>query len=561
MAAWPLLLACILVLPLLTGGGHPLARDMVFLPHQPLSDGALGLGDGAPRAVPLDVVVAVLSSLVDGGVVARMVLPLTLALAGWGVARLVAPLGPVAQVTAATFAVWNAYVVERLALGQWALLLAYATLPWLVVAAARFRRQGRSADAGAALAWTALASLTPTGGLLALAGLAVGGLTRSGKGALLLLGGLVLQAPWLAAALTTPAGRLSDPVGVSAFAPDTEGPWGSAVALVGLGGIWDSGAEPATRTTWVALVAAAAVVIALLAGWPLLRRAWGAGDLGRWAVLAGALAAAALAATTPAGRAALEWAVASIPGAGLLRDTQKLMAPAALLVAAAFGATVARVVDGTRRIGPEVRLAALAPLALSPFLLLPDATTVTWPTVEPVDYPAGFDRVAQVLDDAGDSGRLVTLPWRSYRQFDWAPHDLTSSDPAVRWFAVDVVTRDDLQVGSTLVAGESGLAARVGEALAAGPPARTLGALGVSWVLVYPDDPDAGQLDLTGLVPIYEDDDVRLLAVPQAAPVTPVGTGRRILVVGAHLAWLVVLGAAVLASLGWARRRHDAVAS
>jgi len=278
VALWPLLLACLLVLPLLTGDGYPLARDLVFVPHEPFTDSVWGLSDGPPRAVPLDAVVSALSWRVDGAVVVRVVLPLTLALAGWGVSRLVAPLGPVAQLAAATFAIWNAYVAERLALGQWALLVAYAALPWLVAAAARFRRGGHPADAGAALAWAALASLTPTGGLLALAGLAAAGLARTRRSVVLLLGGLLLQAPWLASALTTPAGRLSDPAGVAAFAPDTDARWGSALALLGLGGIWDSGAEPASRTTWLALVAAAAVVVVLAAGWSGLRRTWGAND-------------------------------------------------------------------------------------------------------------------------------------------------------------------------------------------------------------------------------------------------------------------------------------------
>ncbi|MCY7401772.1 MAG: hypothetical protein LH477_12635 [Nocardioides sp.] len=560
VALWPLLLACLLVMPLLTGGGYPLARDLVFVPHQPFTDSAWGLGDGPPRAVPLDAVVSALSWLVDGAVVVRVVLPLTLALAGWGVARLVTSLGPVAQLAAATFAIWNAYVVERLALGQWALLVAYAALPWLVAAAGRFRRGGRPADAGAALAWAALASLTPTGGLLAVAGLAAAGLARTRRSVVLLLGGLLLQAPWLASALTTTAGRLSDPAGIAAFAPDTDARWGIALALLGLGGIWDSGAEPASRTTWLALVAAAAVVVVLVAGWSGLRRTWGTNELTRWAVLAGASALVALASTTGTGREALEWAVESVPGAGLLRDAQKLLAPVAMLVAAAFGVASARLVERMRLPEVEVRLAALAPLAVSPFLLLPDAMAVTWPTVSPVHYPAGFDHAAQVLDGSSDD-LLVTLPWRSYRKFDWAPHDLTSSDPAVRWWDVDVVTSDDLQVGTTLVAGESELAAKIGEALDMGPPSRTLGTLGVSWVLVYRDDPDVDELDLTGLVVAYEDDDLSLLAVPDPAPVAPVDTGRRALVMGAHLGWLAILLTASAAALSGPARRLVSQAS
>ncbi len=549
---WPLFLACVLVAPLLIGDGYPLARDLIFVPHPPLNDAALGLGDGPPRAVPLDAVVSSLSWLVDGAVLARIVLPLTLAVAGWGVGRMVAPLGRLAQCGAMTFAVWNAYVVERLALGQWALLLAYAALPWLVMAAGRFRREGRAVDAGVAIAWAAVASLTPSGGLLALCGLLAGGLARSRRSVLLVIGGVLLQVPWVVAALATPAARLSDPAGVGAFAPDTEARWGSAVALLGLGGIWDSGAEPATRTSWLALVAAAGVVAGLVLGWAGLRRVWGRGDLARWAALAGLLAVGALVTTTPPGRAALEWAVVSVPGVGLLRDSQKFMAPAALLAAAAFGAAVGRCVSLSARMGPEVRLALLLPVLISPVLLLPDATTVTWPTVQPVHYPAGFDAVDRELTRAEAGGVLVTLPWRSYRAFDWATHGLTSSDPALRWFDIDVVTSDDLQVGDTLVTGESALAAQIGQTLRDGPPAQELGALGVSWVLVYPDDPAAGQVDRTGLIPAYADEDVELFAVPNVGAVAEVGSLRRALVVAAHLLWLAVL----LVALGVAATRR-----
>ena len=70
--AWPLLLSLVLCWPLLTGRGLPLARDLVFVPRQPFTDASIGLGDAAPRAVPLDAVVALLSQAVGGEVLARV---------------------------------------------------------------------------------------------------------------------------------------------------------------------------------------------------------------------------------------------------------------------------------------------------------------------------------------------------------------------------------------------------------------------------------------------------------------------------------------------------------
>src|SRR5690606_7444704 len=42
-----------------------------------------------------------------------------------------------ARLAAAACYAWNAYLAQRLLLGQWALLLGYAGLPWAVRAAAR----------------------------------------------------------------------------------------------------------------------------------------------------------------------------------------------------------------------------------------------------------------------------------------------------------------------------------------------------------------------------------------------------------------------------------------
>src|SRR5436190_22187122 len=117
LVLWPVALAVVLLAPL-RHPGHLLARDLVFVPHEPLTDAAIGLGGAAPRSVPLDAVVAVVSSVVDGGVLGRVLLVLTLLIAGWGTVRLTAGLGTSARLAAPGLAVWNACVVARLPLGQ-----------------------------------------------------------------------------------------------------------------------------------------------------------------------------------------------------------------------------------------------------------------------------------------------------------------------------------------------------------------------------------------------------------------------------------------------------------
>jgi hypothetical protein len=548
--AWPLLLAGILVLPLLSRSGYPLARDLLFVPHLAWSPDVLGLGDSAPRAVPLDALVSLLTFGIDGGILARVVLPLLLASAGWGTHRLVAQCGTVARMTAAGLAVWNPYVVERLALGQWALLIGYAALPWVAMATLRFLRTGGRSDLASTALWTALAAVTPTGGLLAVLTALACGAVRTHRTWWLVAAVLVMQLPWLTPSLFGAAALTSDPAAVQAFAPRAEGPGGSAVALLGLGGIWDAHSVPPVRETWVGTALALLVVAVVLLGLRELAARWGAGPTRRLATAAAVGLGIALAATTPWGSDLLAHAVETVPGAGLLRDTQKLLAPYAVLFAACGGAVAQLMLDRAARFGSSVALSVGAVCVALPALMVPDATTVVWPTMDPVDYPRGFDRIDAVLDRAAredDERAFTTLPWRAYRNFSWG-NGLVSADPAPRWFARDAVVDDDLQVGSTMVAGENVRARRLGSDLANLPVSAAATANGIGWVVVYRDDPSAGDLDLSDLDPIYSDAELALYRVPgPAAPDNRVSWWRRATIVGGDLLTLAgALGAALV---------------
>ena len=127
--------------------GYLLLRDAVSTPRSYLSDAALGLSDAAPRALPQDFAVALASHVLDGGVVVKVLLVAGLWLAGWGSARLAAAVLPDAgvpgQFVAATLAVWNPYVAERLLQGHWSLLVGYGCLPWVATTVLRMRTQSR----------------------------------------------------------------------------------------------------------------------------------------------------------------------------------------------------------------------------------------------------------------------------------------------------------------------------------------------------------------------------------------------------------------------------------
>jgi hypothetical protein len=518
---------------------------MMFVPRQPWTDASVGLGAAAPRAVPLDAVMSVVTSVFEGAGVARVALPVGLALAGWGAHRVLRDAGVVARLAAGGFAVWNPFVVERLALGQWALLMAYAALPWLGMAAWRFRDGGSHRDLASVTLWTALASLTPTGGMLAVATTATIGARRSWRTVRLVAVSLLLQLPWLVPAVSGPAGGTSDPAGVAAFAARSEGPGGPFVALLGLGAIWDSHSVPPTRETPLSLVAAAVVIALLVAGVPRLQTLLGAGPTRRVLLLGAASLAISAASITGPGADLLRWLVVELPGAGILRDAQKLLAPFVLVVVLATGATAQRVIDRGWRV--EARLSIAMVFVAFPVVLLPDAAPTTWTTVEPVHYPDGFERVAAILSRSDDPGDLASLPWRSYRGFDWG-NGQVSADPAARWFDRDLRAPDDLVVGKVTVQGEDPTARAMTSELRDSTPAAVMPRYGVRWLLVYLDDPDADELDLAGLRQEYADADLALYAVPGNIE-EPVRAGpvRRASVLGVDvLAGLLVAGAGVI---------------
>ncbi|MGZ8750187.1 MAG: hypothetical protein ACXWYP_04820, partial [Pseudonocardia sp.] len=184
---WPARLLALAVALLVTGPalgpGFVLLRDMVFVPRQDLDLDALGLSGGLPRAVPVDAVMALLTAVVPGDLVQKAVLLGLVFSAVLGAARLVPPgddgrRGLAGAVAGLVYG-WSPYLAERLLIGHWTLLVAWAALPWI----ARFALRVRDGVPGAVPALVlacAPAALSSTGALLA-AGLllAVCGIRRA----------------------------------------------------------------------------------------------------------------------------------------------------------------------------------------------------------------------------------------------------------------------------------------------------------------------------------------------------------------------------------------------
>lgn len=507
--------------------GFPLLRDWVATPTPPLSDAALGLGESAARAVPQDVAVVWATRALQA--VGLPVWPLTgvltavfciwLAVAAGALVRRVLPGDAAAglsglwlRLPAVVGAVWNPFVVERLLQGHWSVLAGTAAVMSMPVLLASSGALGGALGGApgrrrvaAACAALAAAGLTPTGWVLAVVAAAVslfsggagggdsagdsaGPAARPGRrvcAALALVATAVVTAlPWLLATALAPAGTGTAPTagtGVSAFAARAEPGIGTFGSVVALGGIWNSEAVPPSRSTWWAAVA----LVLLLVVWAVAARGvWRARRdpvvratvplaVGTWLLVA--------AAATGPGLAALDAVVAAVPGAGLLRDTQKFVALAlpATVLALAFAAR--ELAGRIRPAGAGLLLTAVAVAAV------PDAPRALWDQLRPVTYGQDWEQVARIVD--GRPGDLLVLPAGSFRSTPLWAGGAAVLDPAPRLLDTRVLVPGDLVVGgaagddAAAVPGEGDRARRATAALLRGDDPSVLAGLGVRWVL------------------------------------------------------------------------------
>ncbi|MEO3790587.1 hypothetical protein ABGB14_10260 [Nonomuraea sp. B10E15] len=428
------------------GWGLVLRYDLLFVPDAPL----LPDRGGFPRAVPSDLVVALLSRVLPVEIVQKGLLAGIFVLAATGAAALVAPERRLARLVAAACFAWNIYLAQRLMLGQWALLLGVAGLPWAV------RATG--------LRWTRLAA--------ALLPAAIGGFQAMLVSALTLLpiavarrrvpvvAGIlaVYSLPWALPALGS--GAVTDPAGVDAFAARADGPFGVLASLFSLGGIWSADAGLPGQESWWSATTRLLLVAAGVLGYARLRSrperpAWWGG----LAVAAGAGFCVAALGAFPAGREALKGLIALWPGFGPLRDGQVYLAPLVLVAAVGLAAAL--------RSGAPALVGVMAPV-----LVLPTLAYGAFGRLAVAAYPPEWRAVQRIVNDDPAPGALLSLPWGAHRAFAWNGGRVVL-DPATKLFERRVIADDTLVVGlpgggRLRVRGEDPLNRRVAGLLAAG---------------------------------------------------------------------------------------------
>lgn len=540
MPLWSTLLAVLIGLPWFRGG-YLLSYDMLWVPKLDLGRSDLwGFGTALPRAVPSDAVIAVLGAAVDPVVVQRGVLFLTLVLAGVGAARLVDKLGALPQLAAATFAVWNPFIAERLVMGHWPLLVGYAALFWLIDAA----RRGRTGIVVLSLIAT---SLTPVSGLMGVFALVV-----VSRRLLVPIGvGLVANAPWIVASVVNGGGISPDSAGVGAFAIQPEGPLGRLGAAFSLGGIWNAEVVPTSRTLVVASLVTALAWLVMAFG---AREFWRS-DV-RFARSMSLLGATGLVIATAGwwGIGLMELLVDQIGPFALLRDGTRWLALLAPLESTLLAFGVHR---WMQRMNDEVWRSFAVVCLFLPLAALPDLANGVDGRLTPVAYPDDWSTARAAIEESPVGGDVVVLPFTIYRQPRWN-ESRKVLDPAGKWFSRDTVTDDALIVGNETIAGEDPRARQVRTALKGGLQPGELGSAGIGLVVVDTTAPGGATAlaAVDALEPVLSTGTLRVFSDPNVTARARSGTKDA----AVKLAWLVWICAAVVGAVATRtkRLRHDA---
>jgi hypothetical protein len=484
--------------------GFLLSYDMVFVPRESLSAALSGATSGAPRPVPSDLVVAIASHVLPGDIVQKIVLLAIFVLACGGVAAVLEDEPLPARLAAGVLYAWNPFVAERLIIGQWATLLGYAGLPWVLRAVTRPRLS----------AWRLVAAMLPAivGGFAAMLITAivlvpVVALRGSVRDALVAAAVFVAGClPWLVPSLLHTI--YADPEGIAAFAARADTPFGAFGSLIMLGGMWNAQAVPAGyggawSVVWLLVVLLAIGGFVYFASrrparWPGLEIAAIAG-----------LVIASLG-ITGSGQDVLRAASDLSPAFATLRDGQQFVAPLALAEALGFGLAVARMASQRDAAGRLYGILAL----LIPVLLLPGLAWGAAGRLKPVWYPAGWTSVAAFIDSEPVKGDVLLLPWASYRRPAWNNGEAVL-DPWPRLLSRTVIWNDGTAVGNTIMLPEEPLARSLNTLITGtAPMTAALDKAGVRFVLI--DGGPSVASRLPGAVRVIDDEGVTVYELPPA---------------------------------------------
>ncbi|KAB3519974.1 hypothetical protein GC425_08670 [Corynebacterium sp. zg254] len=442
-------------------------RDMFIAQDMALNSSARGTAMGAPRNLPQDTIFGIITPEIPGVALASFLVLLCAFTGCWHATLMVRNMaggGLAPQMAASLFVIWNPFTIERFLQGQWTIATAAFLMPVLAYSIADRRW-------GSWLLGFAGSALVPTGALLAVItsltfarGIRDRGIT--------LITGAFMSSPWILAILLNPhgaSGSLSSPRSAELFAARAEEGIGTLGALLSLGGIWNADAEAPSRTLLPTIVGLVLVLVLLLG----MRELWRVYRPVAVMTVVAILLPAAFA--TPWGLEFMGWLVSTVPGAGLLRDTQKFVCLAIPGYVLLIGVFVGKFGEASVGRAWASSLIIMMATVISVPCFPRDIAPLSTQPISPV-----WDRIMTAVD-AAPPGKILMFPPGNYHQRGEYP----SISPAMKLLSGEPLDPGFLIVDGRLVDGQPEVMGLLKAVIDGGDDVhKRLADADVSWVLL-----------------------------------------------------------------------------
>jgi hypothetical protein len=435
-------------------------------------------------------------------------LPLTafFPVAAWGVSRLVG--GSLwCRIGAATLYCANPFVLQRIYVGHFGLLLGYALLPFAVTSALRFVQSGNWWMPTPALWWAVLTALSPHFTWIYGVVLVAVWLTHTPSrvtsvsrlvavGATFALLSMYILLPHMATQLSVSTGTSSD---LALYHTTGDPHLGLFANVFGLYGFWRLGPGPTLPkdvvTGWPFLLLALLFVASVGAA-ARLRGVHGSSPTqgedppsrrtpAALLIIGIAGYFLALGAQGPTGPL-FRWAYFHVPFFAVMREPQKCLMLTALAYAVFFGWGVERFAGSVTRLRLDGRTVGAATLAV----LLPLAYTPTIfdglaGQIAPSHLPPSWQAADRLIGDG--PGQILFLPWHLYLAFPFTDERVIAN-PAPASFRRSVISGDNVEAGGIETTSTSTRSAYLEHLFTLGPETHDFGSLvaplGVQFVVL-----------------------------------------------------------------------------
>ena len=471
------LLSIAILAPLLSPG-YILTLDMAFGPGMDFISRIYGLDEWWPSiCAPLWILLELATDLVPAWLVEKAILFLALFLAGLGAHRLLPFNGP-GRYFAGLLYMINPFVYVRFLAGQWALLAAYALIPFAVKAFIDLMERGDNKDAIKVAIFSTMVGVMTIQALFLLflvyLTLFVAKLIRgprewdrivqvgkvTGISAAIFL---ALNLYWLVP-IFTGGGVAIEQIGrqdLLFFSPKPTSGLGIMFDIASMYGFWRGGyiyAQDLMPLWWLPFIfilfLAVYGFVCRFRGqtWPHPNHlhsglGWVVVSFGVVGVVSFLLAVGAASEfTSPP----FEWLWEHLLFFRGLRDSQKFVALLCLVYAYLGGLGVDELVKGwreRRKMLTKVAMTALIALAL----LTPATYSFTMfglhGQLGVTDYPREWYEVNDYLNQDEEDFNVLFLPWHQYMDYSWLPNrDKRLAEPAPQFFDKPIIAGDNIEV-------------------------------------------------------------------------------------------------------------------